>query len=508
MLNKIKTFPDLSEIISLLPGNVYWKNREGVYLGCNQNAADFIDLKSPAELVGKTLYDIYPKDIADETHFVDEKVMQSGEPTSTEEKAYDTDGNLIIYLSHKVPLRDSTGEVIGLLGVSIDITQRKHYEKTLTQAQQNDEYPDLEEIISVLPGNIYWKNRKGIYLGCNNNMARLVKLNHRQDYLGKTLYDFAPKDIADNVTQTDESIMQSGQELCVEEEAFDPEGNPATYFTRKVPLKNNTGKVIGLAGISIDITERKRYEEALKIAKEKAEVANKAKSNFIMNMSHDIRTPFSGILGLSQFLFEKEKDSEKKEILNCIVESTENLLDILNEVIYLATIDKKSPGEIKAFNLRTLLENIYKTMQPETMHKNLSFKLKIKSKIPIHLKGDEFALKRILLNLVGNAVKFTDSGSVVILVEAMHKTDTEVKLKFMIQDTGIGIPEDKQETIFEQFSKLSPSYEGKQQGTGLGLWFVKKITEDMGGEITVESKLGKGSSFSCTLSFILDFQED
>lgn len=363
----------------------------------------------------------------------------------------------------------------------------------------NDELPKLEEIIALMPGNAYWKNRKGVYLGCNNNMAKILQLKSHHDIVGKVLGDLAPQKIADEIVAIDDAIMENGFETCIEEEAFDWEGNPATYFTRKVPLKNHNGKVIGLVGISIDITERKRYEEALKIAKENAESANKTKSDFIMNMSHDIRTPFSGILGLSQFLSKKESDPEKKEILDCIVESSENLLDILNEVIYLATFDQKTITPLKQFNLKALIENIYKIMLPETKRKALEFKVRIKTDMPIYVEGDEYGIKRILLNLVGNAIKFTDAGRVCIAAEAIETTDHQATVKFTVSDSGIGIPDDKFETIFEQFSKLAPSHEGKYQGTGLGLWFVKQLAERMNGEIYVDSKLGEGSQFTCIL---------
>lgn len=360
----------------------------------------------------------------------------------------------------------------------------------------NNQLPDLEEIIALMPGNIYWKDRNGVYLGCNDSAAELIHLKNRHEVIGKTLYDIAPRPIAEEITRIDDEIMSSGRESCVEEDAFDLKDDEATYFTRKVPLRNKSGDVIGLVGISIDITERKRYERELKAAKEKAESANKAKSEFIMNMSHDIRTPFSGILGLSQFLADKETDTEKKDFLNSIVESAENLLTLLNEVIHLASLEQDAEDQISRFDLKAIVDDIYKTMIPVTKQKGLDLILTIDPSLPSNVLGNEYAVKRILLNLVGNAIKFTEIGKVCISLALKEKDENQCIVDMSVSDTGIGIPKNKQETIFGQFSKLNSSYKGKYGGTGLGLWFVKQLTKKINGEITVSSEPRKGATFT------------
>jgi signal transduction histidine kinase len=253
-------------------------------------------------------------------------------------------------------------------------------------------------------------------------------------------------------------------------------------------------------GISIDISERIEHERILKLEKEKAEAANKAKSEFIMNMSHDIRTPFSGILGLSKYLCDKEEDTKKKDILQSITDSTENLLEILNEVIMLVSYDDHVDIIIATFRLNDLAEGIYKAMLPAAKQKNLNLKLILDPSLPRIVKGDEYAVKRILLNLIGNAIKFTDQGDVRVAISLRENIDAVYTVELKVQDTGIGIPAEKQAIIFEQFRKLNASYTGQYQGTGLGLWFVKKLVTRMGGEVQVDSTPGKGSSFICTFS--------
>lgn len=370
----------------------------------------------------------------------------------------------------------------------------------MSNNDKNDDIPDLEGIIALMPGNIYWKDRGGVYLGCNESIKKLLHLNHRNDIVGNTLYDLVPKDLADSITRIDNRVMETDEEYCIEETAFDPEGNEATYFTRKVPLKSTSGKTIGLVGISIDITERREHEKAIQIAREKAEAANKAKSAFIMNMSHDIRTPFSGLLGLSQFLLNNETDAEKKDILKSIVESAENLLDILNEVLDLTAAEEIQKKVLSDFDLKKLIKGIYNTMLPATKQKKLQLNLSLDPSLPKKVYGDEYAVKRILLNLLGNAVKFTNTGHINITASLVEHTDQNIMFELKVSDTGIGIPKEKQDFIFEQFSKLDSSYQGKYRGTGLGLWFVKQLVERMKGTLKINSTPSKGTSFTCILN--------
>lgn len=363
----------------------------------------------------------------------------------------------------------------------------------------NSELPNLDEIIALMPGNIYWKDRQGRYLGCNDNIKNLLHLSKRTEIVGKTLYDLAPKMIADEITEIDNHVMDTGHEYCAEEEAFDEDHNQATYFTRKVPLKSISGKIIGLVGISLDITERKNHEKAIEEARKKAEAANRAKSAFIMNMSHDIRTPFSGVLGLSRFLLSKETDPEKKDILKSIVDSSENLLDILNEVLELTTKEEKLKSSLSHFDLPLLFKSIYDMMIPAIQQKNLKLKMSIDPAIPMHVYGDEYAIKRILINLVGNAIKFTNVGGITISTALIEKNNKYVTFELKIKDTGIGIPKENQEMIFEQFNTIDNSYESKNRGTGLGLWFVKQLVKNMKGTVQLESEPGKGSTFTCVL---------
>ncbi len=363
---------------------------------------------------------------------------------------------------------------------------------------------NLQSMIAHMPGIIYWKNQEGIYLGCNHNAAKLIHLSSSNDLIGKTLYDIVPKTIADAVTRTDNLIMSSRQTSCIEEEGLNLNGQKAIYLTRKMPLENEKGEIIGLSSISIDITKRDQYKKMLKIAREQAKSAHQAKYKFILNMHHDLRTPFSGILSLSQFLEKKESDPKKKMILSAIVESTQNLLAILNKILHLISLKNHSYLKTTHFNLKTLANNFYKTMLPSTQSKGLELILNIDPALPERVVGNEQAIEYTLLNLVSNAIKFTNNGSISITLSNKVTLNKECLIEIKIHDTGCGIPKNKQEIIFEKFTKLTPSYKEQDGGMGLGLWLVKQLLSKMKGTIQLESIVGQGSTFICTFPILLE----
>lgn len=358
----------------------------------------------------------------------------------------------------------------------------------------------LEKIIALLPGNVYWKDRNGVYQGCNDLAAKLVKLKSRFEIIGKTLYDIADPKYADVISRTDEHIMATDTEMVLEESAFDVDGNPAVYFTRKVPLHDDEGNVNGLLGISIDITERKILENALQEAKIKAESSNAAKSEFIRNISHDLRTPFNSLLGFSKMLRNKETDPEKKQMLCDVVQSAEKLLEIITDVIDLSAIESgQDKNQIIQFSIIDIIEHIKVLLMSEIKQKKIELITHFNPDIPQRVLGDKMKIYRIILNLLANAIKFTHNGFISIDINSEKITEKKLLLVTAISDTGIGIPKEKQNIIFDRFSRLTSSYQGQYEGSGLGLYIVKQFLQELGGEITVESEVGKGSTFTCSI---------
>jgi two-component system aerobic respiration control sensor histidine kinase ArcB len=488
----------LEAILEQLPGHVYWQDRNNVFMGCNKLQAVSIGIQHSQEIVGKTLGDYFPAqpDEVAALAKVNNEVMATGQAQSIEEQYTFADNIKRIFLSHKIPLRNKQGHIIGLLGVSLDISQQKALEQELAMAKYAAE-ATLQGIVAVMPGNVYWKDLHNRYLGCNDEFARLIKLTHRQAILGKTDYDFLDASMADIIAHNDQKIIAQGKETTLEELGEDYKGNPAFYLTRKAPLFDANGKTIGLVGVSIDITDRKKMELALIEAKEKAESANKAKSDFLTNMSHDIRTPLSGILGFSQLLELREQDPAKKELLEIIFKSSRRLVNLLDEIIELANIETYGMAlQHTQFSICALLEELAELMMSEVHVKNLEFVLDIAVDVPAVIVGDKLRIHRILLNLLGNALKFTHEGGVYISV---HMNISQTALTFIIRDTGIGIPDEQFTTIFDKFSRLTRSNQSPYKGTGLGLYIAKKFIDDLGGTISVTSEIGQGTTFTCTV---------
>ena len=270
-------------------------------------------------------------------------------------------------------------------------------------------------------------------------------------------------------------------------------------------VKDSKNNVIGVFAIAADITIHKMAEQELISNKKMVEEAAKMKEQFLANMSHEIRTPMHGIIGLTDLLCKSNLDNEQKEYLDAIRDSTDNLLVIINDILDISKIEAgKLSFETISFNLCNVIKSNIDLLKAKAEEKKLHISCSCSSKIPTTLKGDRVRLGQVLINLIGNAIKFTEKGSINIHVDLVKEEESFVTLQFVISDTGIGIPEERLKSIFDSFTQASEDTTRKYGGTGLGLAIVKRLIELQDGNIEVESKVGSGTKFKFTLSYLKD----
>ncbi|KTD49814.1 response regulator [Legionella quateirensis] len=364
----------------------------------------------------------------------------------------------------------------------------------------------LKSMIDALPGDVYWKDIDGVWSGLNQHCAESLKRmgfisEANESYVvGKTDYDLFNKETADEYRKNDLEVMKHRIEITREEATQLPNGEIVTLLSKKRPFLDKNNNLIGIIGNSIDISDRKKMETELKVAMEKSEAASQAKTEFLENMRHDIRTPLTGIVGFADLLKMESDNPLIKEYSENLVASSHALLDLLDEVLEAIRV---SSGEIpklkKKFNLEHTLNHVIDLNRAKAAQKKLALSLKFDKHIPRYVIGDKVRLHRVALELVANALNFTDSGHVTFSAVLAKRHQRELVVKLIIEDSGIGIPKDKQQEIYVQFKRLTPSYKGIYKGAGLGLAVVKQFIDELSGEIYVESESRKGSRFTCVI---------
>ena len=360
-------------------------------------------------------------------------------------------------------------------------------------------------LFDLLPINFSWMDTEGYILGCNRRVLEIQGLHDFEDVIGKHTLEVA-SELAWKNTQ---KVVKTGKSLSVEEIHVNEDGTKIYFLSLKSPIKSPQGEVLGVVNIAIDITDRKLMEIELEKSNEAAQLANKAKSEFLMNMRHDIRTPLTGIVGFASLIKDESNDSKIVEYAHHMLGSSQELLNFLNEILETVYLTSgKAPLLKKKFDLSTIVHKLMDLNKTKAEQKKLKFTLDYDPNIPAYLIGDPKRTQKILLELLSNALNFTHEGSVHVSVELAKEMDQETIIKILVSDTGEGIPEDKQEEIFFMFNRLHPAYEGIYKGKGLGLTIAKQCIDDLGGELHLESVIAKGSTFACVLPLKKALLED
>ncbi len=281
-----------------------------------------------------------------------------------------------------------------------------------------------------------------------------------------------------------------------------PDGNARWVHLRLVGIRNAMNEVVQFVGTVIDLTERKLVEESLVRAKEVAELATRSKSEFLANMSHEIRTPMNGVIGMTELALQTELTTEQREYVSTARDSAESLLTIINDILDFSKIEaRKLELENVGFSLREVVDNAAKTLSLRASDKGLTLTCDVPADVPDTLMGDPVRLQQVLVNLLNNAVKFTETGGVNLHVEKCADADEKAALKFSVRDTGIGIDPVRQTSIFEAFTQADGAITRKFGGTGLGLTISSQLVDMMGGTMAVDSAIGRGSNFHFTITF-------
>ncbi|NEU07855.1 PAS domain S-box protein [Flavihumibacter sp. R14] len=396
------------------------------------------------------------------------------------------------------PYRNVAGEVIGVFIFANDVTEQVIARRKVEESEKR-----YRQLMEEMPGAVYACDTQGYILVYNKAAAALwgrEPVINKDRWCGSwKIYDIDGSQVALESSPMEETIRTGkpvrDRQLVIEQ----PSGDKKIVMSHPFPLYDSEGKMQGAVNMLIDITESKRAEKELTRSKNIAEQAAVAKSDFLSIMSHEIRTPMNAVMGFTTLLLQNARE-DQLEFLNMLKYSSDNLLALINDILDFSKIESgKIEFEKVDYNLKEIIINVQGLLIEKAKDKNIGLKTVIDPMIPEMVAGDPVRLGQILINLAGNAVKFTETGTVTISASVESQDRENTTILFQVSDTGIGIPKDKQATIFDSFTQASSDTTRKYGGTGLGLSICKRLVELQGGEITLQSVQDEGSTFSFRL---------
>jgi two-component system, sensor histidine kinase and response regulator len=484
-------------LVETLPLAMFRKDLDGRITFINRRMAEVIG-RPVSEILGRTDYDLFPRELAEKYRADDRQVLQTRTMIETDEEFEHVTGERRFTHVYKHPVYSSSGQLVGLQGIFSDVTEQKRAEQALEQERYL-----LNALMTNVPDSIYFKDIDGRYLRINPAKAHSSRLSSPDEAVGRSDFDFFSPEHARDAFSDEQRILATGESLVSKEEHVSyPDGRSRWMSTTKLPLRGVDGRVIGTFGVSRDITATKAAQAALQEAAEAAQAASRAKSDFLANMSHEIRTPLNAIIGMTELVLDTDLSPIQRQYLRMVQESGEGLLEVINDILDFSKIEAgKFTLDVGPFRLRELLGDTLKSLGLRAHRKNLELACHICADVPDAVEGDDGRLRQSVVNLVGNAIKFTERGEVLLDVSVEELTQDRMKLHLRVTDTGVGIPLDKFHTIFEAFEQADTSTTRRFGGTGLGLAISSRLVELMGGDIWVESQVGEGSTFHFTVDF-------
>ena len=459
----------------------------------------FRDAEGEFSIVSTQLQERIIRELHDVTVEGDREVLMSGEITESTHSR-----NQRIYKTVRFPVTEKEGAIIGTGGYQEDITNLTN---SLQELHMEKEY--LEALLENIPFYVFFTDRHHRYIRINNMMARLLRVSDHIDAVGKGNEAFFTKRVARKMLEENRTIIETGNPILNRIIYFEDKGVDGFWMEiNKIPIKDERGVITMIVGLFKDVSDMMKIETELKEARDRAQESDRLKTSFLANMSHEIRTPMNGILGFANLLRDPEISEEQKDqYLKHIDQSSNQLLHIIDDIIDISKIES---GQLKISNkpvrINAILDDIYSSFFHRIRgdapgQKKVTFNLKkgIDS-ADFTVVTDDFRLRQIFNNLIGNAIKFTREGNITF----GYTVTSNRYIEFFVSDTGVGIPEDKLEIIFDRFGQVSYSRQYQPSGTGLGLPISKNLVILMGGEMWAESKENSGTIFHFTLPLVTE----
>ena len=487
----------LRSLLENLPDNIYFKDRDSKFIRISRAMADWFNLDNPSEAVGKTDEDFFTDEHAAQARADEVELMEQGEPVLDKvEKETWPDGRTTWVSTSKLPLKDRDNKVVGTFGVSRDITAQQEALNALSQSERLN-----RQIVDTALDAFIGMDAEGTIIDWNPQ-AEVIFGWKSEEALGKTLADLiiperfreAHKAGLKRFLETGEgSVIQQRLELT----ALHRSGKEFPVEVTISPIRDAASCIF--SAFVHDITNRKQAEQDLRESKDAAESANRAKSDFLANMSHEIRTPMNAVIGMTELVLDTELTQSQSEYLGMVRDSADSLLRLINDILDFSKIEAgKLQLDSVVFSIRDTLGDTLRSLSMRAHREELELACHIDPAVPDALVGDPSRLRQVVVNLVGNAIKFTQHGEVIVHVEVDQKDDQSVLLHFAVADTGIGIAREKLKSVFQAFEQADTSTTRQYGGTGLGLTICSRLTRLMQGTIWAESDLGKGSTFHFT----------